>query len=90
MGIHVNPAAQMKNTSVALGEHFDRYIAEQLASGRYRTASEVIREGLRLHEERELKLQALRAELAEGLQSGVVDDLSFADLNRELDAESST
>ena len=39
----------MKNTSIALGDHFDRYIAEQLATGRYRTASELIRESLRMH-----------------------------------------
>jgi antitoxin ParD1/3/4 len=51
----------MKNTSITLGEHFDRYIAEQLASGRYRTASELIRESLRLHEAREIKIAALRA-----------------------------
>ncbi len=78
----------MKNTSITLGEHFDRYIADQLATGRYRTASEVIREGLRLHEERELKLAALRAALEQGLDSGVLEAFSFDDLNRELDAES--
>jgi len=77
----------MKNTSITLGEHFDRYIAEQLASGRYRTASELIRESLRLHEERELKITALRAAIEEGLASGVYQDFSFEDLHRELDAE---
>jgi antitoxin ParD1/3/4 len=76
----------MKNTSITLGEHFDRYIAEQLASGRYRTASELIRESLRLHEAREIKIAALRAAVDEGLSSGVDDDFSFDGLNRELDA----
>lgn len=77
----------MKNTSITLGEHFDRYIAEQLASGRYRTASELIRESLRLHEAREIKIAALRAAVNEGLSSGIDDDFSFDSLNRELDAE---
>lgn len=76
----------MKNTSITLGEHFDRYIAEQLASGRYRTASELIRESLRLHEAREIKIAALRAAVDEGLSSGIDDDFSFDGLNKELDA----
>jgi len=77
----------MKNTSITLGEHFDRYIAEQLASGRYRTVSELIREALRLHEEREIKIAALRAAVDEGLTSGIDDGFSFEGLHRELDAE---
>ena len=76
----------MKNTSITLGEHFDRYIAEQLASGRYRTASELIRESLRLHEAREIKIAALRAAVEEGLTSGTDDGFSFEGLNKELDA----
>ena len=77
----------MKNTSITLGEHFDRYIAQQLASGRYRTASELIRESLRLHEAREIRIAALRAAVDEGLASGIDDDFSFDVLKRELDAE---
>ncbi|MDT8319298.1 MAG: type II toxin-antitoxin system ParD family antitoxin [Xanthomonadales bacterium] len=76
----------MKNTSITLGEHFDRYIAEQLASGRYRTASELIRESLRMHEVREIKIAALRTAVDEGLRSGIDDDFSFDRLNKELDA----
>jgi antitoxin ParD1/3/4 len=75
----------MKNTSITLGDHFDQYIADQLASGRYRTASELIREGLRLHEERELKLAALKAAIEEGIASGLVSEFSFDQLNQELD-----
>jgi len=77
----------MKNTSITLGEHFDRYIAEQLASGRYRTASELIRESLRLHVAREIKIAALRVAVDEGLTSGIDDGFSFEGLHRELDAE---
>ena len=75
----------MKNTSITLGEHFDQYITDQLASGRYRTASELIREGLRLHEERELKLAALKAAIEEGVASGLASEFSFDQLNQELD-----
>ena len=75
----------MKNTSVTLGDHFDHFIAEALANGRYRSASEIIREGLRLLEDRETKLAALRAALLKGEQSGFVN-FSLEELNRELDA----
>jgi antitoxin ParD1/3/4 len=83
----LNQQTQLKNTSITLGEHFDLYIAEQLASGRYRTASELIRESLRLHEEREVKIAAMRAAIEEGLASGVYQNFSFEELTRELDAE---
>ena len=49
-----------KNTSVVLGERYDKFIAELLEDGRYASASEVLREGLRLVEEREQKFDALR------------------------------
>ena len=49
-----------KNTSVVLGERYDKFIAELLEDGRYASASEVLREGLRLVEERERKFDALK------------------------------
>lgn len=61
----------MKNTSVALGEHFEDFIAAQVASGRYRSASEVMRDALRLLEERNRHRDAVVAALIEGEQSGV-------------------
>lgn len=74
----------MKNTSVTLGDHFDQFIADQLAIGRYRSASEILREGLRLLEERETRLVALREALRMGEASGF-GDFSFEDLKQALD-----
>ena len=78
----------MKNTSVTLGEHFDRFISDQLALGRYQSASEILREGLRLLEEREAKLAALRAALEAGEVSGF-GSFSFEELKAELDRPAS-
>ena len=59
-----------KNTSIVLGDHFDAFIGSLVSDGRYGSASEVVREGLRLVEEREAKLKNLRAALVEGEGSG--------------------
>ena len=62
-------------TSYSIGKHFEEFIATLIASGRYSTASEIIRDGLRLIEEREqdreAKLEWLRAAIQEGLDSPV-------------------
>lgn len=79
----------MKNTSVTLGDHFDHFVAETLINGRYRSASEMIREGLRLLEERETKLATLRAALLEGEQSGFAE-YSLESLIEELDVRHSS
>ena len=61
-------------TSVALGNHYEAFVRDQLQSGRFNNASEVVRAGLRLLEEREerkqVELDALRAEIAAGRASG--------------------
>lgn len=72
-----------KNTSVSLGKHFDGFVRRQVASGRFGTASEVIRAGLRLLEEDEARLAALRSALDEGEQSGLVEDYSLEKLLAE-------
>ena len=60
-----------KNTSVALGEHFEEFVKDRIEKGRFKNASEVIRAGLRLLEEEEKKLQVLHKALQEGIDSGV-------------------
>ncbi len=59
-----------KNTSVSLGDHFADFIDVQVASGRYGSASDVVRAGLRLLEEHEAKVQALQNALLDGELSG--------------------
>ena len=59
-----------RNTSVSLGDHFTRFIDAQVQTGRYGSASDVMRAGLRLLEEHEAKLKALEAALIAGEQSG--------------------
>lgn len=75
-----------KNTSITLGEHFDTFITEQLKSGRYSSTSEVIRAGLRMLEDSEAKLEALRNMLIDGENSGF-SDYSYESLISELDSE---
>lgn len=61
-----------KNTSVTLGNHFERIIEQSIQSGRYSSASEVIRAGLRLVDEKEQKIRLLREAITAGEQSGYV------------------
>ena len=60
-----------KNTSFSIGEHFSKFVEAQVDQGRYSSASDVVRAGLRLLEEQEIRLATLRAALIEGEQSGV-------------------
>jgi antitoxin ParD1/3/4 len=68
-----------KNTSVSLGDHFAEFIEEQVARGRFSSASDVVRAGLRLLEERETRLLALQAALVEGERSGEPEPFNFDD-----------
>ncbi len=62
-----------RNTSVTIGSHFETFIAEQLDEGRYGSASEIVRAGLRLLEEHENRVRQLRAALIQGEESGFVE-----------------
>ncbi|MGR5447989.1 type II toxin-antitoxin system ParD family antitoxin [Vibrio jasicida] len=75
-----------KNTSITLGDHFDGFISNQIQSGRYGSASEVIRSALRLLETQETKMNTLRQLLVEGEESGVADYDLDTFIN-ELDSE---
>ncbi|WP_244808868.1 type II toxin-antitoxin system ParD family antitoxin [Caballeronia zhejiangensis] len=66
-----------KNTSVSLGEHFADFVEDRVRVGRYNTASDVVRAGLRLLEEQEAKLDTLRAELEKGERSGPSRPFNF-------------
>lgn len=71
-----------KNTSVPVGDHFADFIERLVQAGRYESSSDVVRAGLRLLEEQELKIERLRDALIEGEQSG--EPVPF-DLNEFLD-----
>ena len=75
-----------KNTSVSLGDHFEQFIAGQVDSGRYGSASEVVRAGLRLLEATESRLEILRNALVAGERSGRAK-YSYESLVAELDSE---
>ena len=66
-----------KNTSVSLDAHFTSFIEAQVGQGRYGNASDVMRAALRLLEEHEAKLAALRAALIEGEESGPSTEFDF-------------
>ena len=72
-----------KNTSFILGDHFDAFVAAQIKAGRYANATDVIRSGLRLLEEQEAKLEALRRALIEGEESGVAGPLDIEKIKRD-------
>lgn len=76
----------MKTTSVALGPHFEDFIQASILSGRYNNASEVIRSGLRLLEDNEQKIAALRSAIEEGISSGIVEDFDSQDFLRQMKA----
>ncbi len=75
-------------TSYSIGKHFEGMIESLIESGRYSTASEIMREGLRLVEEREerrkAKLEALRAEIQKGFDSGPAEEIDPDELIRDI------
>lgn len=65
------------NTSISLDDHFSDFLAREVSAGRYRSASEVIRAGLRLLEDQEIQMAALRAALIAGEESGEPEEFDF-------------
>ena len=76
----------MKTTSVALGPHFEEFIQASISSGRYNNASEVVRSGLRLLEDQEQKIAALRSAIEEGMNSGFVEDFDPQEYLQQMKA----
>lgn len=66
-----------RNTSMSLGDHFASFIDTQVQAGRYGSASDVVRAGLRLLEEHETKVKALQDALVAGEQSGEPQPFDF-------------
>jgi len=65
-----------KNTSILLGDYFDDFINQQVKSGKYSSASEVVRAALRMFEYEESKKKQLVKELKKGEKSGFVKDFN--------------
>lgn len=66
-----------KNTSIAIGKEHDKFIRTQIRKGRFASASEVMRAGLRLLEEQELKVENLRNAIIKGEESGTPTDFDM-------------
>lgn len=66
-----------KNTSISLGDYFDNFVQHSISEGRFKNASEVIRAGLRLLEEEEKKVVALKNAINKGLDSPRVENFDF-------------
>ena len=78
---------KMKNTSISLGNYFDQFVQTQVSTGRYKNVSEVIRAGLRLLEDEESKVIALREAIRKGKESGIVEDFDPVQNLKDLKAK---
>lgn len=76
----------MKNTSISLGNYFDQFVQTQVSAGRFKNVSEVIRAGLRLLEDEENKMAALRNAIQIGLNSPSVENFDFEENLKTLKA----
>ena len=77
----------MKNTSISLGDYFDQFVQTQVSAGRYQNVSEVIRTGLRLLENEENKVIALKNAIQEGLKSPGIENFDFDENLKKLKPE---
>lgn len=76
-----------RTVTVSLGPHYEEFIRQNIAGGRYNNASEVIRAALRRLEEDETRLAAIRAALIEGEESGIVEDFDPQEFMNRLNAK---
>lgn len=75
-----------RNTSISLGEHFADFVDEQVHSGRFGSASEVVRAGLRLLETHESRVRSLQNALISGENSGEAVPFNESDFLKRLHA----
>lgn len=85
--VTLNKIVEMKNTSISLGNYFDQFVQTQVSVGRYKNVSEVIRAGLRLLENEESKVIALKNAIQEGLNSPRIENFDFDGNLKKLKAE---
>ena len=76
-----------KTTSFVLGEHFERLINQQVGSGRYASASEVVRDALRVFEQQKTAIKRLNDAIEEGYASGTSDAFDWGELFEQTAAE---
>ena len=76
-----------KNTSILLGDYFENFVSEKVASGKYASVSEVVRNALRLFEQEENKTKFLIDELKIGEKSGFVDNFDAVENLKKLHAK---
>ncbi len=86
-GTFVKNIYNMKNTSISLGDYFENFVKNQVSVGRYKNASEVVRAGLRLLEDEESKVMALKSAIQEGINSPRVENFDFENHLLELKAK---
>lgn len=77
----------MKNTSISLGSYFDEFVNSQVSVGRYKNVDEVIRAALRLLEDEQSKIKALKEAIQKGLDSPSVENFDFEANLKNLKAE---
>lgn len=77
----------MKNTSISLGNYFYQFVSSQVSAGWYKNVSEVVRAGLRLLEDEESKVIALKNAIQKGIDSGIAYDFDPKKHLQELKAK---
>ena len=75
-----------RTVTASLGPHYEEFIQNSILSGRYNNASEVVRAGLRLLEEREKKIEYLRAAIQKGIDSGICENFDAEEHLKQLKA----
>jgi len=65
-----------RNTSISIGDYFDRFIQNRISAGRFKNTSEVVRAGLRLLEDEENRIIELREAIQGGIESGIAYDFN--------------